>query len=111
MLADLLEECWHLLIGAALAPAAGDLLTADVAYRTQVLADYGLERVLDDLHPRVHWAGQALVIDQMPVGPGRSREAGLLLIPSVFLWPSIAVVTGRPPGPRSPTPARGIAGL
>src|SRR6185312_624988 len=82
MLADLLEECWHLLIEPHW-PRLRDLLTADVTYRTQVLADYGLERVLDDLHPRVHWAGQALVIDQMPVRARPLGGAGLLLIPSV----------------------------
>ena len=110
MLADLLEECWHLLIEPHW-PRLRDLLTADVTYRTQVLADYGLERVLDDLHPRVHWAGQALVIDQMPVRARPLGGAGLLLIPSVFLWPSIAVVTEPAARPAVAYPARGIAEL
>src|SRR5690242_11079205 len=110
MLADLLEECWHLLIEPHW-PRLRDLLTADVIYRTQVLADYGLERVLDDLHPRVHWAGQALIIDQMPVRTRPLGGAGLLLIPSVFLWPSIAVVTEPAARPAVAYPARGIAEL
>jgi len=110
MLADLLEQCWQLLIEPHW-PRLRDLLTADVTYRTQVLADYGLERVLDDLHPRVRWAGQALVIDQMPIKARPLGGAGLLLIPSVFLWPSLAVVTEPAARPALAYPARGIAEL
>lgn len=109
-LADLLEECWNIL----LAPhwqQLRDLLQADVAYRAQTLADYGLERVLGDLHPRAQWTGRALVIDR----PGQARHrlagAGLLLMPSVFVWPGLAVTIDPPARPSLVYPARGIAEL
>ena len=110
LLADLLEQCWRLLI-APHWPRLRELLDADVAFRTQTLADYGLERVLADLHPRVHWTGRAIVIDGL--GPGRSQlgGAGLLLMPSVFLWPSVAPVIDPPARPTLAYPARGIAEL
>src|ERR1700761_8407267 len=61
-LAELLEECWRLLI-APHWPRLRGLLQAGGLYRPQLLADYGLERVLDDLHPRARWTGRALVIE------------------------------------------------
>ena len=109
-LADLLTQCWQLLI-APHWPRLGDLLDSDVAFRTRMLADYGLERVLGDLHPRARWTGRALVI----AGPGASvcrlKGAGLLLMPSVFAWPGLATVTGPPARPALVYPARGIAEL
>ena len=53
-LADVLARCWQLLI-APHWPRLRDLLDSDVAFRTGTLADYGLERVLGDLHPRARW--------------------------------------------------------
>jgi len=48
VLADLLEQCWQLLI-APHWPRLRDLLQADVRYRTQRLGDYGLEHMLESL--------------------------------------------------------------
>ena len=70
LVADLLEQCWQLLVEPHW-PRLRDLLEADVAFRTQTLADYGLERVLGDLHPRVRWTGRALVIQGFE--PGRCQ--------------------------------------
>jgi len=109
-LADLLEECWNIL----LAPRwqqLRDLLQADIAYRTQTLADYGLERVLGDLHPRVQWTGRALVIDRPAQARYRLAGTGLLLMPSVFVWPSLAIAADPPAHPSLAYPARGIAEL
>lgn len=109
-LADLLAECWELLV-APHWPRLRDLLDSDVAFRTRTLADYGLERVLGDLHPRARWTGRALVIAEAPAGLCRLRGAGLLLMPSVFVWPGLAAVTGPPARPALVYPARGIAEL
>ena len=110
VVADLLEQSWELLV-APHWPRLREFLDTDVAFRTQTLADYGLERVLADLHPRARWTGRALVIQ----GFGQSRcllnGAGLLLMPSVFLWPSLAPVTDPPARPALAYPARGIAEL
>jgi DNA-binding transcriptional ArsR family regulator len=110
LLTGLLEQCWRLLIEPHW-PRLREFLDADVAYRTQILADYGLERVLADLHPRAHWTGQALIIQGFEPGRCLLQGAGLLLMPSVFLWPSLAPVTDPPSRPTLAYPARGIAEL
>lgn len=110
LLADVLEQAWQLLI----APhwqRLRDLLQSDVAYRTQTLADYGLERVLDDLHPSARWTGRALEIDGPATGRRRLGGAGLLLMPSVFVWPNVVAMIDPPASPSLIYPARGIAEL
>jgi DNA-binding transcriptional ArsR family regulator len=110
LLADLLEQCWQLLI-APHWPRLRDLLEADLAFRAQTMADHGLERVLGDLHPRVRWTGHAMVIDQAPAARCQLRGSGLLLVPSVFAWPGPAAVADPPAHPALIYPARGIAEL
>jgi DNA-binding transcriptional ArsR family regulator len=110
VLADLLEQCWQLLI-APHWPRLRDLLQADVLYRTQRLGDYGLERMLDDLHPRARWTGHSIVIDGPAAGRHRLGGAGLQLIPSVFVWPKPVAVIDPPAQPALAYPARGIAEL
>src|SRR5215467_7918354 len=110
MLADLLEHCWQLLM-APHWPRLRDLLDADLAFRTQTLADYGLQRVLGDLHPKARWTGRAIVIDHTPAARRHLRGSGLLLIPSVFAWPDVCAVTDPPARPTLVYPARGIAEL
>jgi DNA-binding transcriptional ArsR family regulator len=110
VLADVLEQCWQLLI-APHWPRLRDLLQADVLYRTQRLGDYGLERMLDDLDPRARWTGHSIVIDGPTAGRHRLDGAGLLLMPSVFAWPDLAAVIDPPARPALVYPARGIAEL
>ena len=76
---------------------------------SHVLAE--LERVLADLHPRARWTGQALIIQGFEPGRCLLQGAGLLLMPSVFLWPSLAPVIDPPSRPALAYPARGIAEL
>jgi DNA-binding transcriptional ArsR family regulator len=110
VLADLLEQCWQLLI-APHWPRLRDLLQADVLYRTRRLGDYGLDRMLDDLDPRAHWTGHSILIDGPAAGRHRLGGAGLLLMPSVFVWPDLAAVIDPPARPALAYPARGIAEL
>src|SRR5215472_10085838 len=110
MLADLLEQCWQLLIEPHW-PRLRDLLQADVLYRTQRLGDYGLESLLEDLDPRAHWTGRSLVVDAPMAGRRRLDGAGLLLMPSVFMWPDLIAVIDPPARPALVYPARGIAEL
>jgi DNA-binding transcriptional ArsR family regulator len=110
LLADLLEQCWQLLITPHW-PRLRDLLQADVLYRTQTLGDYGLEQVLDNLDPQAHWTGQSMVIDAPETVRHRLAGAGLLLMPSAFVWPRLIVLTDPPARPTLAYPARGIAEL
>jgi Family of unknown function (DUF5937)/Bacterial regulatory protein, arsR family len=109
LLADLLEECWRLLV-APHWPRLRDLLDADVTYRTRLLADYGLQQVLSDLHPKVRWTGRAVVIDGRLSDRRRLSGTGLVLMPSAFIWPNLAAVT-EAAQPTLVYPARGIAEL
>jgi DNA-binding transcriptional ArsR family regulator len=110
LIADRLEECWELLI-APHWPRLRDLLQADVLYRTRALGDYGLEHVLADLHPRVRWTGRSLVVPASEPARRRLTGSGLLLMPSAFIWPSMALIVDPPAHPALVYPARGIAEL
>ncbi|MEU8997343.1 DUF5937 family protein [Streptomyces caniferus] len=111
-LARVTERAWRTLIAPDW-PRLRALLEAEIAYRSRQLAGGGLRRLFDDLHPRLSWSGGMLTVRtrtdfaQMQDLDGR----GVLLLPSVFVWPD--VVSGFDP-PWQPTviyPARGIGGL
>jgi DNA-binding transcriptional ArsR family regulator len=109
-LVELLERCWRLL----LAPwweRIRDLLDADIAFRARRLADGGLERLFADLDPSVRFDGDALAVGGRGEGHRDLAGEGLVLMPSVFVWPGVVLVLDRPWQPTLSYPARGIAGL
>ncbi|MFI8960764.1 DUF5937 family protein [Streptomyces sp. NPDC053493] len=111
-LADLLERAWEVLIAPEW-PRLRALLEADVAYHSRRLAEGGLERLLAELHPAFGWAEDTatLTVDYHGEHARALAGQGLVLVPSVFIWPD--VVSGFDP-PWQPTvayPARGIGGL
>ncbi|MEU4217955.1 ArsR family transcriptional regulator [Actinoplanes sp. NPDC026623] len=87
------------------------LLDAEVFARARSLAEDGAAGLLNDLHEKVRWEGDTLRVskryctaDDVPDG------AGLVLVPSVFVWPSVlSIVAG--PMPQLAYPARGVATL
>ncbi len=92
-------------------PRMKSLLDAEVQRRARRLAEQGTAGVLDDLHPQVTWQDGVLRIDQphctaadVPSG------SGLILVPSVFVWPSVMTVTAGAV-PQLAYPARGVATL
>lgn len=108
-LAGLLHAVWRELV-APFWPRVRELLDRDVDGRSRVLAGHGLRRVLDELHPRVRWAGEGVVVD----GPEERVSLagrGLLLMPSAYIWPAVASVTDEPWQPTIVYPARGIGEL
>ncbi|MGW2631807.1 DUF5937 family protein [Streptomyces chattanoogensis] len=111
-LADVTERAWHALLAPDW-PRLRALLEAEIAYRSRQLAAGGLKLLFADLHPRLAWSGDTLTVrtrtDFVQVQDLDGR--GVLLLPSVFVWPD--VVSGFDP-PWQPTviyPARGIGGL
>ncbi len=110
LVADLLEQSWQLLI-APHWPRLRDLLQADLRYRAELLGDYGLDRVLADLDPRARWTGRAIVIDRADAERRRLAGAGLIIMPSVLVWPGLTVMIDPPAQPALIYPARGIAEL
>ncbi|MFE5119089.1 DUF5937 family protein [Streptomyces sp. NPDC056669] len=111
-LADVTERAWRALVAPDW-PRLRALLEADIGYRSRQLADGGLERLFADLRPALHWTDGTLTIRTSAL-PARTQDLGgrgVLLMPSVFVWPD--VVSGFAP-PWQPTviyPARGVGGL
>ncbi|MFF6790027.1 DUF5937 family protein [Streptomyces filamentosus] len=112
-LADLLEAAWETLVAPEW-PRLRALLEADVAYHSRRLAEGGLERLLGELHPSFSWDPATAVL---AVGAYRGRHVralggrGLVLMPSVFIWPEVVSGFEEPWQPTVVYPARGIGGL
>lgn len=89
---------------------------ADIAYRAGgALASGGARSLLNDLHPRLRWSdGRLTLTDARDVRP--SREAvlgpdGLVLVPSVFIWPGVSVKPSTTTQTTIRYPARGAAAV
>jgi DNA-binding transcriptional ArsR family regulator len=109
-LSELLRRCWQ----ALLEPyweRIRDLLDADIAFRARRLADGGLERLFADLDPSVRFDGDTLEVGGRGVGHRDLAGEGLVLLPSVFVWPGVVLMLDLPWQPTLIYPARGIAGL
>jgi DNA-binding transcriptional ArsR family regulator len=91
------------------------VLDDDVAYRATELTKGGVGAMLSDLAPQVSLRGEVLRIDKKRGLEGDDDEdlsgIGLLLVPSVFVWPNVVFAVG-PAGPPALTyPARGVGNL
>ncbi|MFF0411606.1 ArsR/SmtB family transcription factor [Kitasatospora sp. NPDC004745] len=106
-----IEAYWQL----ALAPywaRIRTLLEADVFHRSRQAAAQGTARMLDDLHETVRWDGTALLLDRRHCAVTRlNAGAGLLLLPSAFVWPRVLTRVLPPDPPQLSYPARGAATL
>ncbi|MFC3505383.1 helix-turn-helix domain-containing protein [Micromonospora krabiensis] len=87
------------------------LLDADVSARARRLAEDGAGALLNDLHQQVRWEDDTLLIAQRHcLAPDVPERPGLVLVPSVFVWPSVLSVSAGDP-PQLAYPARGLATL
>lgn len=107
LLTQLIRGAWETLV-APHWPRIRALLEADVAYQTRRLAEGGLDALFADLHPTVRWTGDTLIRD-----PGGDEHhdldgRGLILMPSVFKWDEVVVITDPPWQPTLVYPARGL---
>jgi len=109
-LADLLEVAWRRLV-LPWWPRIRELPAADIAHRSRALAEHGLGEVINDLDDRVRWKSDRIEVRASAEHERTLDGAGLVLIPSAFTWPIIAVVTDPPWRPALVYPARGIATL
>ncbi|QXJ19896.1 winged helix-turn-helix transcriptional regulator [Actinomadura graeca] len=111
VLAATLETAWRTLLAPDW-PRLRAICERDVLHRAGRLSHGGWEAALRDLHPRVRWRGGGIellgmgVTETIPLG-----GQGLLLIPSVFVWPGIAAHNEHPWPYALIYPARGISAL
>jgi DNA-binding transcriptional ArsR family regulator len=107
LLADMLLRAWSALIEPWW-PRLRDVLDSDITYRARRLADAGVAAVLSELDPKVCWQDSAVRFSILSSQEIDVSGADLVLIPSVFVWPGVAVSFDPP---AVIYPARGIHGL
>ncbi|AMM20430.1 hypothetical protein AX769_10055 [Frondihabitans sp. PAMC 28766] len=98
---------WH----AVLAPEWPQLfavLQRDVRYRAERLAESGWGAALGGLHERLHWRDGEITIERVPDAWIHLDGRGLLLVPSAFVSPGIAVNYDEPWQPSIVYAARGV---
>lgn len=110
-LADLLRAYWRVAL-APHWPQIKALLEGDVLSRARQMADAGAQSMLAAIDSSITWADGVLTIQKrccgmtLPLG-----EHGLVLTPSVFVWPRVVVVYDQAWQPAVIYPARGIGAL
>ncbi|MFD9846848.1 ArsR/SmtB family transcription factor [Streptomyces parvus] len=110
-LADLLEQVWRTLIEPYW-PRLRALLEADIAYHSRRLADSGLEGLLGEVSTQLSWNGSTLTVKGTRGDHHQELGGqGLVLMPSVFVWPEVVGGHLEPWQPGLIYPARGIGGL
>jgi Family of unknown function (DUF5937)/Bacterial regulatory protein, arsR family len=110
-LADLLAVMWTGLV----APSWHRIracLERDLLYRSRVLAGRGLATVLEDIAPSVAFHRAHLRAHRDGHELGALDDAGILLVPSAFIWPRTAAMHLPTAGPLTLSyPARGIEAM
>jgi DNA-binding transcriptional ArsR family regulator len=109
-LADVLAAAWQALLAPDW-PLLQAILERDVAHRAAQLVSRGWAAALADLHPQLRWRDGRIEFDKLPDQDGELGGRGLLFVPSVFVWPGLAVGLDPPWPPNLVYPARGVAAL
>ncbi|PZF90600.1 ArsR/SmtB family transcription factor [Micromonospora deserti] len=109
-LAEEIEAYWRIALAPEW-PRIGALLDAEVFARSRRLAENGAAGLLNDLHERVRWEGDTLLIAQRHcAAPDVPEGRALVLVPSVFVWPSVLSIAAGD-APQLAYPARGVGAL
>ena len=88
------------------------VLDADVAHHAGLLASGGARSLFSDLHPGLRWADGKLFMTDAEDGLNRQVTLGpdgLVLVPSVFIWPEWSVKKSTSTQTTLLYPARGVA--
>jgi hypothetical protein len=111
-LAKLMDAYWERSL-AEHWPRIKSLLEQDVLYRARQIADGGTRALFADLDPAVSWSDGVLRVEceSKFATTLDLDDRGLLLLPSVFVWPKVTIVTAPPWQPTLIYPARGIGML
>jgi DNA-binding transcriptional ArsR family regulator len=85
------------------------LLDGEVLHRSRRLAEGGAQRLFSDLNPNVRWSEDTLFVStKCSLGRQELNGRGLVLTPSVFVWPEIFTSVDAPWQPTVLYPARGL---
>jgi Family of unknown function (DUF5937)/Helix-turn-helix domain len=109
--ADVLAAAWQALLEPEW-PTLRAILERDVVYRAGQLVSRGWAAALGDLHPELSWEQGRIVLSRMTdIEDTALGGRGLLFVPSVFIWPKLALGLDPPWPPSLIYPARGVAAL
>ncbi len=108
--ADVLAVAWRVLLEPEWVTLRA-ILERDVVYRAGQLASKGWAAALAGLHPRLSWQGNRIELTDRTEADACLGGRGLLFVPSVFIWPKLAVGLDPPWPPALFYPARGVAAL
>ena len=110
-LADLVGAYWRLAVEPHWSRIRA-LLEGDILYRSRLLVEGGADALLNDLSPMVSWKDGTLTVGHAHVSNSLPLEGrGLVLVPSVFVWPKVFSKTDSPWQPVLRYPPRGVATL
>jgi hypothetical protein len=87
------------------------VLDADIAYHAGMVAGGGARSLFSDLHPDLSWSSGTLFLTDAETGIGQITLGpdGLVLMPSVFIWPQWSVKKATSTQTTLDYPARGTA--
>jgi DNA-binding transcriptional ArsR family regulator len=109
-LVDTLQR-YHDLAIAPYWPRIHEHLEADMVKRGQVLALGGVEALLSNLHPKASYGGGVLTLEKPHEAPIEPAGRGITLVPCVFVWPRVMVLTEPSYRPTLAYGPRGVANL
>lgn len=92
-------------------PRIHEHLEADTIKRGQALALGGVEALLSNLHPKTSYSGGVLTLEKPHEVPIQPAGRGITLVPCVFVWPRVMVLTEPGYQPTLAYGPRGVAKL
>ena len=109
--ADVLAAAWRALLEPEWRTLRA-ILERDVVYRAGQLASKGWAAALTDLHADLSWHQGRIELNRWAGDDAAGLGGrGLLFIPSVFIWPRLALSLDPPWPPALIYPARGVSAL